>query len=561
MKRILSILPAFLLCGTLSAQNQTVPVYFNQHDGTSRQAWFRDIQSATFEENNTIASFSLYGGNASVRYHLSALDSITFLVPHTTVMPMPDPSQHGNAVDPSDEVNYKNVDENVPSDENDVEYGDFIEHFSTTAGNTITFTFSKDGVTYDKKLSNMDIKVNGGHVIVLSEKSKVKYVLKGYTSNGSFKIDSGKKFCLELAGADITNPNGAAINIQSGKGVYLVLKSGTDNRLVDGETYTMVNDEDQKSTLFSEGQLLISGSGSLSVTSKSVHGICSDDYIRIRKGTGSIFIKAAVDAINTKKKFVMYGGTLELTGGDDGLVVRRGPLSIMGGKLSVTADDNALDASYNTDSDSTYINIGGGFVNIFTTGGKGHGVYTTGAFNMTGGVLQARVKGSASKAINCYNDMTLTGAKVSLMTEGSPEFNEEEADWSSAAGIRCRGNLLIASSKVSVTSSGPGGKGFNCEGPISFIDSEIVVATSGGSYAQGGENVRPRGIDAQSLSISGASHVDVIASHAALLTTGDFTLSDGEFHAFSTDENVKIINVKGTSKQTGGVLYEQRLFE
>lgn len=43
--------------------------------------------------------------------------------------------------------------------------------------------------------------------------------------------------------------------------------------------------EDQKSTLFSEGQLEFSGKGILTVKSNLKHAICSDDYIDIQGGS------------------------------------------------------------------------------------------------------------------------------------------------------------------------------------------------------------------------------------------------------------------------------------
>ena len=105
----------------------------------------------------------------------------------------------------------------------------------------------------------------------------IEYVLKGATTDGSFKVYSEKKFKLSLSGTSIHNPVGAAINIQSSKRVFVVCAEGTTNTLTDGTSYTLTDGEDMKSCFFSEGQLIFSGSGSLSVTGNYKHAIVSDN--------------------------------------------------------------------------------------------------------------------------------------------------------------------------------------------------------------------------------------------------------------------------------------------
>lgn len=76
---------------------------------------------------------------------------------------------------------------------------------------------------------------------------------------------------------NIVNPSGAAINIQSGKRVFVVSPDGTENTLVVGSSYVLTDGEDMKGCFFSEGQLIFSGGGKLRVTGNYKHGICSDD--------------------------------------------------------------------------------------------------------------------------------------------------------------------------------------------------------------------------------------------------------------------------------------------
>mgnify|MGYP000429392373 CR=1 FL=1 len=77
---------------------------------------------------------------------------------------------------------------------------------------------------------------------------------------------------LRLRTYSLTNGSGAAINIQSGKRVFVELKAGTENNLTDASAYSTVDGEDEKACFFSEGQLIFSGTGALTVTGNYKHG-------------------------------------------------------------------------------------------------------------------------------------------------------------------------------------------------------------------------------------------------------------------------------------------------
>ena len=144
--------------------------------------------------------------------------------------------------------------ETVPSGDED-----YVENYTTS--NTIYITYNGSSASYEGNVSGVSIAISGADVTVTSTTAGVNYVLSGSSTEGSFKMASGddnKKFELTLAGLSLNNSDGPAINIQAGKRVYVVLKDGTTNHLSDGTSYAS-STEDQKGTLFSEGQLLFSG--------------------------------------------------------------------------------------------------------------------------------------------------------------------------------------------------------------------------------------------------------------------------------------------------------------
>lgn len=554
MKRELCVLGiGLVLCLDTSAQ-ESIPVWFNGQNGISRQVLFTDIDSASFLYGNTVGSFYMNGGMSSAMFSLvNGLDSISFSVPEGQSEPFPSAGDFDVEFSPDDRTTYVNAEEVIPG-EDDPDFNDFLEHYTFT--NTLTITYSGGKASCDRSVKGVTVNISGAHVNVVANVGKLRFVLKGSTDNGSFKIASDSKFRIDLSGVDITNPKGAAINIQSHKPVYLVLGKNTTNTLRDGSVYEDVENEDQKATLFSEGQLLMSGSGSLSVTSLSAHGICSDDYIRLRDNLGTLTVDAAVDGINAKERLMMYGGKVRIDAGDDGLVARMGHIMLMGGELDVTAVDNGVDATY-SQNDTTYIMIGGGFQRIETTGSKGHCISCTGRMYADSATVQTLAAGDASKCMNCYGDLSIADSRITMKTMGDPTYNEEEMDFSSASGIRCRSNLTVTDSYIGVSSIGAGGKGFNCDGNIRLDNSDITLVSSGGYATRDTDSVKPRALECLKLSIGKDVTLNTCATHHAI-NAASYEQRGGDVFAISTNDGTLPVKVSAGLNLTGGMLYQSK---
>ncbi|MBR4302579.1 MAG: carbohydrate-binding domain-containing protein [Bacteroidaceae bacterium] len=531
-------LTGFVTCNTWAQS-----VNFHQRNGIVRFMDYAEMDSINFSDDETFASF--YMGNSIVTYPLQQIDSLTFNCNVSSAKAFPDGTEFKDLVTNSVSPVYTNNGE------------DTEEIYSQTK--TIVITYNGSSASVNTSVEGVDISISGADVTVKSTKGKVRYRLTGTTQNGSFKMlandevtEENKKFVLEFKDANITNLDGPAINIQSGKSVYVNIASGTTNYLKDGTMYFGPEGEDRKGTFFSEGQLIIDGSGTLNITSYGGHGLCSDDYIHLRKTCGTININSAKDGINTKDHLIMLGGTVNITAQDDGVTVSEGFVGMYGGELRINSVDNGISADYSA-NDTTHIDILGGYTEINTTGPKGHAIATSGKLNISNAVIKADAKGAASKAVSADLDITIADSYLKLQTSGNPLYDDAEADYSSAAGIRAKSSLAVSKSEIAILSSGEGGKGINAIGNVTLNESNITVVTEGNSFSNGTENVRPRAIDAGSLTIQGNNLLNVASSHAAIYTEQDLNISGGETFAFSTDNSVKCINVKGNTNHTGGL--------
>ena len=463
-----------------------------------------------FSDDGSILRIQHYDSGNTIMYAVDGIEAIEFAAPGIYENQYSYDGAHIDVTtDPADDTSYTEVAEKVITDEADGDYGDFIENYVPT--NRVTITYDGDKATVSGTVSGVMAKNSGAHVIISSTKKNIAYTLKGTTSNGSFKLYSNYKTQVTMEGVSITNPTGAAINIQSGKTMLIELADGTTNKLTDGTSYTMTTGEDQKGTFFSEGQLVFSGKGSLDVQSVGGHGIVSDDYIRVRGG--NITVDAVRDGINTNDRFLMYGGSVTVTAQQDGLDIGKGYVEIGAGKLTVNAVDEGVTASYEGDDAGNidpaitpYIDIKGGLVKVTTSGDKGHGLRAMSTLTMTGGIVQATVKGAGSKALMSEGNMSLTGGKVTAFVEGNALYEADVQDLSSSAAIRSKGVLKIENMTIGAKSTGTGGKGINNVGDIAVKNSNIIIVASERTHEQNGLDSRSRGVTTDAnLTLDGGS--------------------------------------------------------
>lgn len=521
-------LPLLLAALSLPAWAQKSAVFY-QSQGPAYQIPALSIDSVKFSDGNSRALFWLNGARTA-SYAVSSLDSICFVADSKAdgfVAAAGIQSAVERAVLPSD-VQAISVSEPIPSNENDAEYGDFFEYY--TPETTVSIAYSGNSASYSGSLpKGVSVDISGAHVVVRSTKGKVRYRLQGSTSNGSFKIadmgEDNKKLILELYGVSITNPMGAAINIQSGKAVYVKLQQGKDNYLKDGAVYVKTSGEDMKGAFFSEGQLLFSGAGTLSVTALGGHGICSDDYIRIRQNTGTITIKSAKDGFSTKDRFIMYGGNVVINSADEGISVNKGDFRQYGGKLTVQ-----------------------------TNSSKAHAVSAVGNIEVHGGLVDSHTGGAASKCLTSDSLVTVSGGFVRLVADGNPEFDAEKDDYSTSACIKSAGGVTVSGGTLVLKNNGVAGKCINTDAWFSVSDASVAAWCTGADFSQDAYSARSRVVDAVNVTVGGSASVQLAGAKAAIHSTGTIYINGGQAFAYTLEEGGKALTGKPVLSQSGGLL-------
>lgn len=527
-------------CLLIATATQAQVLYVNSSNGTYQAFDTKATENISFNEEQRLVNIQLTSTNKKETIVSSFnTEKISNIAPASNQGKELTYDLNPTVVfDTNEESNYNEVVETRITDETIDESGDFIENFTTSR--IITITFSENGVKTSTLPDQVTATIEGGHITINSERSKVGYRVTGTCSNGSLKIYSLKKFQIMAQNLNLTNPTGPAINIQSGKTVYFTLLTGTNNTLCDGATYAAPTvgtdgiEEDQKGTLFSEGQIIFNGIGTLNVTSLGGHAIASDDYIRIRSGNINI-VEAAKDGFHTKEKFIVSrtadaAPTINVNATNNGIDCREGFVTIDAGKMSITSGSEAIKAVYEEPIPDPLVtpdtNINGGYIRIITTDEKSSAIKTTRNYSQNGGTIHAEVKGNGSKIINSDGEVLIVDGRLTGFSRGTLA-----TDTTSAGGIKSEGALRMTGGKVAIECGGRGAKGINCNSDVVIEGGEITLLAKAANYTDIADDKKSRGITANSVTVNGGKVVASAYDNAITATT--ITVNDGIVNAYS----------------------------
>ncbi len=375
-----------------------------------------------------------------------------------------------------------------------------------TFDRTITISWTESGVNIEGDETGI-VSADGTFVTADNGQSQdiVRYCLKGSSSNGRFKLYGVRKQAIVLQGLNLTNKTGAAINNQSKKRTFVVLEG--DNFLSDGPSYTGTPEtEDEKAAFFSEGQLVFSGSGSLSVTASGKAGITSDDYLRFMGPQSVSATSSAGHALRGKDSITIDDGTIvavSSAAGKKGLS-SDGSVSINGGTIDIKVSGGTVSEQVITNGSTTTEYTGAA------------GIKADSTFVMTGGVLTVASSGQGGKGISGDQKAFFKGGSVKVTVTGS-----NLSDGTKGPG-------------------GPGGGGPGGGGP-----------GGGGPGGSTGNLKSAKGIKFDGdVTVSGGSIEVSASSHEAFETKGKLTVSGGTLYAFSSSDDA--INSAGDMTLSGG---------
>lgn len=381
---------------------------------------------------------------------------------------------------------------------------------------TVTITLS-DGAS---RADGAGVTVSGDTVTITAGGS---YRVTGWLTNGQIVVNAPEeKVVLALDGVSITCENSAAIYVIEAKKVIFSLVSGSENALASTGEYIQTDDNTVDAAIFSKDDLTLKGSGALTVSSETGHGIVSKDELKIKSGTltvaaakkgmaandlveitgGDITIASGKHGIHCDEALTVSHGTVNITKSFEGLEAKT--IEISGGDISIAASDdglNATDSASGTEADGWGWGFGGmdeaqEGVYILISGGKltvnasGDGIDSNGDLTITGG--EVYISGPTSDgdgALDYAGTGTITGG--TLIAAGSSGMAQSLSSDTQGVMLLTLSGAQSAGSTVTVhDASGMLLASFTPEKAYTSVVISAPGTESGGTYtvACGGES-------------------------------------------------------------------------
>ncbi len=425
------------------------------------------------------------------------------------------------------------------------------------------------------------------------------FSVSGTASEGQIVVDVDKTTYstgvveLDLMGANLTNTTNSPIYVaQIGDEVQIVAKSGYDNVISDGTSYT--NADAGMGAIYSCDDLKIKGSGNLTVNGNAGDGIvCKndlkvyngnitvnavDDCIRGKdsvtigdvddtdfstlilnlKSTAGDGIKSnCQDAATTDKTYGVVdinGGTINMNVYGDGVQAAQ-ILNVNGGTLDIettgskdSGSAKGLKGGLTDDETGTtttgIVNVNGGFIELHT---NDDGINSNGDINMLGGETQITVKGTTSGYQGLHADTT-----VNLGSDGNANVYDDMrlVIYSAYEGIEAY-NIYQKSGTTIVTSTDDG---YNVAGGADNSGSSGGWPGQGGMGGSSSAGVLQISGGFSIVSVSDGDH-DGYDSNGSLTISGGICITNGQ-DAFDCDGGISYtggVYIKNIGSQMGGM--------
>ncbi len=369
-----------------------------------------------------------------------------------------------------------------------IDFAVFANCFSGEGNRAATLCgCSIDEDTATEIILNVDtININGTNVTADGTTATItgpgKYIISGSLSDGQIIVNSEDEGLVEivLADAEISNSTSAAIYVMEASFTSLILADGTENYLSDGQTYIYSDAtvDEPGSCIFSKDSMAISGGGEL-----DIYGNYND-------------------AIVSKDKLVIYGGTINAVSVDDGI---RGKdcLLVYDGDISINCEGDGLKSDNEDDPNMGYICIAGGSLNI----------------------------NSGSDGISAETDIIISDGDISIISGGghTAAINSDI----SSKGIKGLETVTIDGGTLSL----------NCADDAIHSNNAITINSGSFTIASGDDGVHAD----STLELNGGTMY--ITSCYEGLEAAVITINDGYVNVVSSDDG---INVAGGTDGSGG---------
>lgn len=366
------------------------------------------------------------------------------------------------------------------------------------------------------------------------------YLLSGTMAEGMIIVDADQKDKVQLVldGVEINNDTDAAIYVKEADKVFITLAEGAENILT-GRGYTSLDGEDIDGVIYAKSDLVINGTGSLTVNATEGHGIVSKDDLKITGGT--LNVTAEGQGLSGRDSVRVGGGTIGVASGKDGIHAEneddteKGYVFLSGGTLRISSQGDGISAG-------SVVQVDGGTVDIVAGGGSGKRAV---AVDGDGNAASAKgIKAAAELAVN-QGCLTIDARDDAIHSDLNVIINGGELSLATGDdGIHADEMTSVTGGRINISDSYEGIEGNHVE--ISGGSIRLYAADDGINAA--GEN------DVPHIWIFGGL-VCVRTDGDGLDSNGDLLVSGGELYVSGPEDGANgALDYDGYGQITGGIV-------
>ena len=327
--------------------------------------------------------------------------------------------------------------------------------------NTVNMFSDRDLSQTADTSETKSITVSDGKTIDITDEGV--YIISGSAKNCTIRInaDENAKIQLVLDGVEIENEDFPAIYAVSADKVFVTTTDKGSSLAVNKE-FTADGDTNTDAVIFSKEDLVLNGTGTLTVYSAYENGISTKDDLKITGGTYNM--TTAKDAFEANDSISIYDGSFTVKTNKDGFHCENsdddtlGQIWIAGGNFDINAKSDGIQGT-------TYVQIDGGTFSITSSEGIEATYVQINGGNITIDASDDGINAS-QKSSACDIVVEFNGGETTItMGQGDTD------------GVDSNGRIIVNGGTIDVTAQ------------MSSFDYETSAEFNGGTIIVNGEEV------------------------------------------------------------------------
>ena len=336
--------------------------------------------------------------------------------------------------------------------------------------------FTERDLTQTADLSEaVTLEVSNGEDLIITEEGV--YLISGTAEEATIIVeaDDAAKVQLVLSDLTLTNSDFPCIYVKEADKVFVTLEG--ENELSVTGAFTADGSTNTDGVIFSRSDLVLNGTGSLTIASTE-NGIVGKDDLKVTGGT--YVITAASKTIEANDSIRIADGSFVLTAGTDALHAENddddtlGYIYIGGGEFTIDAgddgihgtsivqiDDGSLTIRAAEGIEGTVIQLNGGSTAIEAGDDGINAAQKSDAYRasleITGGELTVDMGQGDTDAVDSNGDLTISGGTISITAQSPFDF-DGSLSWTGGTVIVNGREVTSISSQMA--GGGMGGSGF-----------------------------------------------------------------------------------------------------